>query len=131
MGRKQRALRNIVPQSQMGSLRLAVNVRRRRIGAYGTVGAAFAVRPAFARMGVPPGEPRARSHPMPIVNRVADLHAEITAWRQDLHAHPELLYDVHRTAASVAGKLKSFGCDDVVAGIGRTGVVGVSRGRKP
>ena len=35
---------------------------------------------------------------MPIVNRVADLHAEITAWRRDLHAHPELLYDVHRTA---------------------------------
>ncbi len=67
---------------------------------------------------------------MPIVNRVADLHAEITAWRHDLHAHPELLYDVHRTAASVADKLKSFGCDDVVAGIGRTGVVGVIRGRK-
>jgi amidohydrolase len=67
---------------------------------------------------------------MPIVNRVADLHGEITAWRRDLHAHPELLYDVHRTAASVAEKLKSFGCDDVVAGIGRTGVVGVIRGRK-
>ena len=68
---------------------------------------------------------------MPIVNRVADLHAEITAWRQDFHAHPELLYDVHRTAASVADKLKSFGCDEVVTGIGRTGVVGVIRGRKP
>ena len=68
---------------------------------------------------------------MPIVNRVADLHGEITAWRRDLHAHPELLYDVHRTAASVADKLKSFGCDDVVAGIGRTGVVGIIRGRKP
>ena len=67
---------------------------------------------------------------MPIVNRVADLHAEITAWRRDLHAHPELLYEVHRTAASVADKLKSFGCDDVVTGIGRTGVVGVIRGRK-
>jgi amidohydrolase len=67
---------------------------------------------------------------VPIVNRVADLHAEITAWRHDLHAHPELLYDVHRTAASVAEKLKSFGCDDVVTGIGRTGVVGVIRGRK-
>ena len=68
---------------------------------------------------------------MPIVNRVADLHAEITAWRRDMHAHPELQYDVHRTAASVAEKLKSFGCDDVVTGIGRTGVVGVIRGRKP
>ncbi|HZT27593.1 MAG TPA: M20 aminoacylase family protein [Pseudolabrys sp.] len=67
---------------------------------------------------------------MPIVNRVADLHAEITAWRHDLHAHPELLYDVQRTAATVAEKLKSFGCDEVVSGIGRTGVVGVIRGRK-
>ncbi len=67
---------------------------------------------------------------MPIVNRVADLHPEITAWRHDLHAHPELLYDVHRTAGSVAEKLKEFGCDEVVPGIGRTGVVGVIRGRK-
>jgi amidohydrolase len=67
---------------------------------------------------------------MPIVNRVADLHNEITDWRRDLHAHPELMYDVHRTAASVADKLKSFGCDEVVSGIGRTGVVGVIRGRK-
>jgi hippurate hydrolase len=67
---------------------------------------------------------------MPIINRIADLHAEITAWRRDFHAHPELLYDVHRTAASVADKLKSFGCDEVATGIGRTGVVGVIRGRK-
>ena len=67
---------------------------------------------------------------MPIVNRVADLHSEITAWRRDLHAHPELLYDVTRTAGSVAEKLREFGCDEVVTGIGRTGVVGVIRGRK-
>ncbi len=67
---------------------------------------------------------------MPIVNRVADLHAEIAAWRRDFHAHPELLYDVHRTAAAVADKLKAFGCDEVATGIGRTGVVGVIRGRK-
>jgi amidohydrolase len=68
---------------------------------------------------------------MPIVNRVADLHAEIAAWRQDLHAHPELLYEVHRTAAVVAEKLAAFGCDEVVPGIGRTGVVGVIRGSRP
>src|ERR1700729_382411 len=68
---------------------------------------------------------------MPIVNRVADLHDEIIAWRRDMHMHPELQYDVHRTAASVVEKLKSFGCDDVVPGIGRTGVVGVIHGRKP
>jgi amidohydrolase len=67
---------------------------------------------------------------MPIVNRIADLHGEITAWRRDIHAHPELLYDVHRTAGAVADKLKSFGCDEVVTGIGRTGVVGVIRGAK-
>jgi amidohydrolase len=68
---------------------------------------------------------------MPIVNRIADLHGEITAWRREMHAHPELLYDVQQTAAAVAEKLKSFGCDDVVPGIGRTGVVGVIKGRKP
>jgi len=67
---------------------------------------------------------------MPIVNRVADLHHDITDWRHDLHTYPELMYDVHRTAASVVDKLKSFGCDEVVSGIGRTGVVGVIRGRK-
>jgi hippurate hydrolase len=67
---------------------------------------------------------------MPIVNRVAALHDEIRTWRHDLHAHPELLFDVHRTAGVVAEKLKSFGCDDVVTGIGRTGVVGVIRGKK-
>ena len=67
---------------------------------------------------------------MPVVNRIADHAAEITAWRRDLHAHPELLYDVHRTAASVADKLRAFGCDEVVTGVGQTGVVGVIRGRK-
>jgi len=68
---------------------------------------------------------------MPIVNRVADLQPEIQAWRRDIHQHPELLYDVHRTAAFVADRLREFGCDEVVTGIGRTGVVGVIKGRKP
>jgi hippurate hydrolase len=67
---------------------------------------------------------------MPIVNRIADLYNEIKEWRREFHAHPELRFDVHRTAGSVAEKLKSFGCDEVVPGIGRTGVVGVIRGRK-
>src|SRR5499433_2616519 len=67
---------------------------------------------------------------MPIVNRLSDLHAEITEWRRDIHAHPELRYEVHRTAATVADKLKAFGCDEVVTGIGRTGVVGVIRGSR-
>lgn len=67
---------------------------------------------------------------MPIVNRVADLHPEIQAWRRDLHEHPELLYDVHRTAAFVADRLREFGCDEVATGLGKTGVVGVINGRK-
>jgi hippurate hydrolase len=67
---------------------------------------------------------------MPVVNRFADLHAEITAWRRDIHAHPELQFDVHRTAGLVARKLREFGCDEVAEGIGRTGVVGVIRGRE-
>ncbi len=66
---------------------------------------------------------------MPVIDRIVDLSEEITAWRHDLHAHPELQYDVHRTAGFVADKLRAFGCDEVVTGIGRTGVVGVIRGR--
>ncbi|MFC7704072.1 M20 aminoacylase family protein [Plastorhodobacter daqingensis] len=66
---------------------------------------------------------------MPIKNRFAELLPEITEWRRDFHAHPELLYDCHRTAGIVADKLRAFGCDEVATGIGRTGVVGVIRGR--
>ena len=65
---------------------------------------------------------------MPTVNRFAEFHDEITAWRRDLHANPEILFDVHRTAGIVAEKLKEFGVDEVVTGIGRTGVVGVIHG---
>jgi amidohydrolase len=68
---------------------------------------------------------------MPIVNRVADLQPDIQAWRRDIHQHPELMYDVHRTAAFVAERLREFGCDEVATGLGRTGVVGVIKGRKP
>ncbi|WP_295314465.1 M20 aminoacylase family protein [Roseobacter sp.] len=66
---------------------------------------------------------------MPVKNRFAELHPEITAWRQDLHENPELLFDTHRTSALVAEKLKTFGCDEIATGIGRTGVVGVIRGK--
>ena len=66
---------------------------------------------------------------MPIVNRFADFHEDIAAWRRDLHRHPELLYEVHRTAASVADRLRGFGVDEVAEGVGRTGVVGVIHGR--
>ncbi|MBE7608042.1 amidohydrolase, partial [Salmonella enterica subsp. enterica serovar 4:-:1,2] len=67
---------------------------------------------------------------MPILNSIAALSDEMAAWRHDFHEHPELLYEVHRTAGIVADRLREFGCDEVVTGIGRTGVVGVIRGRK-
>ena len=66
---------------------------------------------------------------MPVKNRFAELLPEITAWRRDFHEHPELLFEVHRTAGRVAALLGDLGCDEVVEGIGRTGVFGVIRGR--
>lgn len=65
---------------------------------------------------------------MPVRNRLAELAPEITAWRRDIHTHPELQFDVHRTASIVAEKLRAFGADEVVEGIGKTGVVGIIRG---
>ena len=67
---------------------------------------------------------------MPVKNRFAELHAEITGWRRDLHENPEILFETHRTSALVAEKLKEFGCDEIVTGLGRTGVVGVIKGRQ-
>ncbi|BCP55284.1 amidohydrolase [Kaistia sp. 32K] len=67
---------------------------------------------------------------MPIVNRLAEYQDEVAAWRHDLHRHPEILYEVHRTAATVAERLQEFGVDEVVTGLGRTGVVGVIRGKR-
>ncbi len=67
---------------------------------------------------------------MPTINRFAQLHEEITAWRRDLHENPEILFETHRTSGIVADKLREFGCDEVVTGIGRTGVVGVIRGKQ-
>ena len=66
---------------------------------------------------------------MPVLNRAAELAPIVAEWRRDLHRHPELDFDTHRTAAFVAERLRDFGCDEVVTGIGRTGVVGVIRGR--
>ena len=61
---------------------------------------------------------------------LAPLHAEMTAWRQDIHAHPELGFQENRTAGLVAAKLEAFGFDEVHRGVGRTGVVGVLRAGK-
>lgn len=67
---------------------------------------------------------------MPILNRAADMQEEVTGWRRHLHQNPELMFDVFKTAEFVERKLKEFGCDEVVTGLGRTGVVGIIRGSK-
>ncbi|TPM39653.1 M20 aminoacylase family protein [Mesorhizobium sp. B2-3-4] len=66
---------------------------------------------------------------MPEIDRDA-LRREMTAWRRDLHAHPEFGFEEKRTAAFVAAKLREFGLDDVAENVGGTGVVGtLKRGR--
>jgi amidohydrolase len=67
---------------------------------------------------------------MPIINRVAEFSEEITGWRRHIHENPELGYEEHKTAAFVAEKLRSFGVDEIVTGMGKTGVVAVIKGRK-
>lgn len=66
---------------------------------------------------------------MAVENWVAKEIESLTEFRRDLHRNPELLYDVNRTAGNVAERLRAFGCDEVVEGIGRTGVVGVIHGQ--
>ena len=66
---------------------------------------------------------------MPIKNRFADTHAEITGWRRHLHTIPELMFDVHETAAFVEQKLRDFGITDITTGVGKTGVVAVIEGK--
>jgi hippurate hydrolase len=60
---------------------------------------------------------------MPIINRIAGMHDDLTRWRRDIHAHPELGFEEQRTSDLVAAKLAEFGCE-VYRGIGKTGVVG-------
>ena len=64
---------------------------------------------------------------LPLID--AQMQDDVIQWRRDLHANPELLYEVHRTAGFVAAKLEEFGCDEIVTGIGKTGVVGVINGK--
>ena len=66
---------------------------------------------------------------MAVLDRVSEFYDEMVEWRRDFHENPELEFDVHRTAAVVEAKLKAFGCDEVVTGVGRTGVVGIIKGR--
>ena len=66
---------------------------------------------------------------MPIKNRFAETHADITGWRRHLHMHPELGFEVHNTAKFVEERLREFGITDITTGIGKTGVVAVIKGR--
>jgi hippurate hydrolase len=66
---------------------------------------------------------------MPIKNRFAETHADITGWRRHLHTIPELGFEEHKTAAFVVDKLKEFGISDITTGIGGTGVVAVIEGK--
>ncbi len=67
---------------------------------------------------------------MPILNRAVEMQAETAAWRHHLHQHPEIGYEVHDTVAFVEQKLREFGVDEIVTGIGRTGLVGIINGTK-
>ncbi|MGB0960900.1 MAG: M20 aminoacylase family protein [Halocynthiibacter sp.] len=66
---------------------------------------------------------------MPIKNRFAELHSEITGWRHHIHENPEILFECHETAAFVVDRLKDMGVDKIKTGIGRTGVVAVIEGK--
>jgi len=63
---------------------------------------------------------------MPILNRIAELHADMTTWRHDIHAHPEMAFKEHRTSDFVAAKLTEFGVP-IERGLAGTGVVGTLR----
>ncbi|MDE0851061.1 M20 aminoacylase family protein [Yoonia sp.] len=65
---------------------------------------------------------------MPVINRIADYTPEMTAWRQHLHQHPELVFDCHKSARFVVEKLRSFGITDIHEGIATSGVVAIIEG---
>jgi len=63
------------------------------------------------------------------LEEIAAIAGEAVLWRRDLHRRPELLYALDETSAFVAEKLSAFGLDEVVTGVGGSGVVGVLRGQ--
>ena len=67
---------------------------------------------------------------MPVMNSIAALKDEMAEWRRDIHAHPELAFEEHRTSQLVAEKLESWGIS-VTRGLGKTGLVGTLEGREP
>src|SRR5579872_3243034 len=81
----------------------------------------------MVRVTDPTGSTALRESSMPIINRIAEFHDEMTAWRHDLHTHPELSMKEFRTSKLVAEKLREFGVDEIITGMAGTGVVGVIR----
>ncbi len=67
---------------------------------------------------------------MPIKNRLAEMHDEITGWRRHLHTIPELMFDLPKTTAYVRERLAEIGITDVTTGIGQSGIVAVIEGRQ-
>jgi amidohydrolase len=67
---------------------------------------------------------------MPIINRIADFHADLATWRHEIHAHPETAFEEERTADFVAARLREFGIE-VHRGLAGTGVVGTLKGSRP
>ncbi len=68
---------------------------------------------------------------MPIINSIAALADDMTAWRRHLHAHPELEFDCHETAAFVEERLREFGITDIHTGIAKTGLVAIIDSGRP
>lgn len=66
---------------------------------------------------------------MPILNRIASFSEEMKGWRRHLHAHPELSFDCHQTAAYIAARLQEIGVDEIHSGIGQTGIVAIINGQ--
>ncbi|MFY8145878.1 MAG: M20/M25/M40 family metallo-hydrolase, partial [Rhodobacter sp.] len=66
---------------------------------------------------------------MPVLNRIADYSADMTAWRRHLHRHPELAFDCHGTAAFIADRLRDFGVDEIHQGIATSGIVAIINGQ--
>ncbi len=65
---------------------------------------------------------------MPVVNRIADYADDMKAWRRHLHAHPELKFDCHQTAAFITARLQEFGVDEIHPGIAVSGLVAIING---
>lgn len=65
---------------------------------------------------------------MPVLNRIAAYAEEMKTWRRHLHAHPELGFDCHGTAAFIAERLREFGVDEIHTGIATSGIVAIIRG---